>query len=312
MELENQELLSLVVPVYNVEKYLDRCVQSLLNQAYKNIEIILVDDGAKDSSGRMCDEYAAKYPQIRAIHQENGGLGAARNTGVKAAVGGYIAFVDSDDWVKPDMYSRLMAEALAHPDADMVKSGYCEANDQEEYSQTLFPGAAYQEITGKENLCRYYAKESPWTVAWNTVYRQDLAKKVEYPSRIYHEDDYASFFYLYFSRKCIIINEPFYCYYSNPNSIVRDQRNLAREKRDKIEVLRRLHEYASKQEILKRSGMVRKLQHMWAKAYYHCIRDDMEYDCISRKVLKKVYHCLDLRRSLLLRYMIRRRKIKIL
>lgn len=308
--MKNRELLSIVVPVYNVEKYLDRCVQSLLQQDYKNIEIILVDDGARDSSGAMCDTYAEKYPQVRAIHQENGGLGAARNTGVAAAEGGYIAFVDSDDWVKPDMYSKLMAEALAHPEVEMVKCAYCEPNDSGYSRDTVFPGAVRQQISEKENLCRYYAKESPWTVAWNTVYQAELAKKVEYPSRIFHEDDYASFFYLYFSRNCIIINEPLYCYYCNPSSIVRDRKNMIREKRDKIEVLRRLQKYAESQEKLRECGMDKKLRHMWAKAWYHLIRDDKDITSLPREVVKKVCRHLDLRRNLLLRYQIRRRHIK--
>lgn len=309
--MKNRELLSIIVPVYNVEKYLDRCIQSLLQQKYKNIEIILVDDGATDSSGKMCDDYATKYSWIRVIHQENGGLGAARNTGVVAAKGGYIAFVDSDDWVKLDMYSVLMAEALAHPEVEMVKCAYCEPNETEKNEDvTRFSGPARQQVCGKDNLCRYYARKSPWTVAWNAVYRQDLAKRVKYPSRIYHEDDYASFFYLYFSRNCIIVNEPFYCYCYNPTSIVRDKKNIIKEKRDKIEVLRRLREYAAEQENLKECGMDKKLRHMWAKAYYHLIREERELTTMPKEVLDEIYRYLDLRRSLLLRYLVCRRGIK--
>ena len=100
--------LTVVVPVYNVEKYLRKCVDSILSQTLTVDEIILVDDGSKDKSGEIADEYAAKYENIKVIHQKNGGLSAARNTGIDAATKKYIAFVDSDDYIDPTMYETLM------------------------------------------------------------------------------------------------------------------------------------------------------------------------------------------------------------
>ena len=102
-----QGLISVIVPVYNVEQYLDRCVCSILNQTYQNLEIILVDDGATDSSGRMCDEYAKRDERIKVVHKQNGGLSDARNAGLAAATGEYIGYVDSDDWIEPDMYEKM-------------------------------------------------------------------------------------------------------------------------------------------------------------------------------------------------------------
>ena len=103
-------LISVIVPVYKVEKYLHRCVDSILVQTYTNLEIILVDDGSPDRCGAICDEYAAKDSRIRVIHQENGGLSAARNAGLDVCSGEYIAFVDSDDWLDPEMYAVMMAQ----------------------------------------------------------------------------------------------------------------------------------------------------------------------------------------------------------
>jgi len=103
-------LISVVVPVYNMEKYIEQCVDSLLNQTYTNLEIILVDDGSKDSSGSMCDDYALKDSRIKVIHQKNAGLSAARNSGMDIATGDYIGFVDSDDWIEPDTYEILVKE----------------------------------------------------------------------------------------------------------------------------------------------------------------------------------------------------------
>lgn len=102
--------LTVVIPVYNVEKYLSKCIESILNQTLPVDEIILVDDGSKDRSGEIADEYAAKYNNIKVIHQENGGLSAARNTGIDAATKEYIAFVDSDDYIDSIMYERLMSQ----------------------------------------------------------------------------------------------------------------------------------------------------------------------------------------------------------
>lgn len=117
--------VSVVVPVYGTEKYLQNCVQSLQNQTLQDIEIILVDDGSPDNCPAMCNEYARKDSRIKVVHQENAGLGPARNSGIRAATGAYIGFVDSDDWVKPEMYARLY-EAAARTDADIAASGHCD------------------------------------------------------------------------------------------------------------------------------------------------------------------------------------------
>lgn len=117
------ELVSVIVPVYNNEKYLEECVNSILNQTYTNLEIILVNDGSKDNSGKLCDEFAKKDTRIRVIHKENGGAISARRTGCLEAKAKYVTFVDSDDWIEPDMYQYLMEELLTHK-ADIVTSGF--------------------------------------------------------------------------------------------------------------------------------------------------------------------------------------------
>lgn len=116
-------LLSVIIPVYNVEKYLDECVTSVVNQTYQNLEIILVDDGSPDRCGEMCDNWAAKDGRIKVIHKQNQGLGFARNSGIDAATGDYMAFLDSDDYVEQSMYEKLMMKAI-ETDSDIVVSGY--------------------------------------------------------------------------------------------------------------------------------------------------------------------------------------------
>ena len=116
------ELISIVVPVYKVEPYLDKCVSSIVNQTYKNLEIILVDDGSPDNCPVMCDAWAEKDNRIRVIHKPNGGLSDARNAGMSAATGELIAFVDSDDWIAPDMYEKLY-HRLTEDGSDIAACG---------------------------------------------------------------------------------------------------------------------------------------------------------------------------------------------
>lgn len=117
------DLISVIVPVYNAEKYLARCVDSILNQSYKSLEIILVDDGSIDNSSQLCDEYMAKDERVKVIHKENGGVSSARNAGIDIANGQYIAFADSDDWIENGMYDSLI-QKIKEENVDIVKCCY--------------------------------------------------------------------------------------------------------------------------------------------------------------------------------------------
>ena len=120
MPLEEYKV-SVIVPVYNAEKYLKRCMDSLLSQTHQNLEILLVDDGSKDGSGKMCDEYDRDYLVVKAFHKENGGSSSARNAGIKMATGDYVAFCDSDDYVEADMMENLLSAAASHPEGDIFQ-----------------------------------------------------------------------------------------------------------------------------------------------------------------------------------------------
>ena len=122
-EVTEENKISVIVSIYNIEKYIQRAVESICAQTYSNLEIILVDDGSTDSSGRICDEYAKKDNRIRVIHKKNGGLSSARNEGIKAATGEYIAFVDGDDWVDKSMYEDML-KAMYTYDADIAICNY--------------------------------------------------------------------------------------------------------------------------------------------------------------------------------------------
>ena len=124
------KLLSIIVPVYNVKSYLKKCVESIINQTYTNLQIILVDDGSTDGSQDICDEFAQRDSRIVVIHKENGGLSTARNVGMDRAKGAYIAFVDSDDWLEPNMYEALISQLEKH-EADIVACSFYECKGDE-------------------------------------------------------------------------------------------------------------------------------------------------------------------------------------
>lgn len=132
----SQPKVSIIVPIYNVEKYLDRCVQSLIHQTLKNIEIILVDDGSPDNCPAMCDEYAKQDNRIKVVHKKNAGLGMARNSGIEVATGEFVAFVDSDDYVDTSMFELLYKEALK-TQADAVFCAY-QIHDKNRNGEILF------------------------------------------------------------------------------------------------------------------------------------------------------------------------------
>ena len=177
--------VSVVVPIYRVEKYLSQCVDSLLNQTLEQIEIILVDDGSPDGCGAIADAYARKDPRVRVIHQNNAGLGPARNTGMQAATGTYVGFVDSDDWVRPEMYQRLYDTAVQH-DADIVVSGHREICDGKVFQSSVHPLAGCY-LDQAEEIGRVRKKlygHAPWDkevaafpmAVWIAIYRNDMIR----------------------------------------------------------------------------------------------------------------------------------------
>lgn len=168
-----EELVSIIVPVYNVEAYLDRCLSSIISQTYHNIEVILVDDGSTDQSGELCDQYQKQDSRIRVIHKENGGLSDARNAGIQISGGSYIAFIDSDDYVREEYIGRMMEEA-ERTDCDVVICGYSKKHASGESFDYIALPDTYEGRQIQKNF--YDGKPSPemFDVAWNKLYRKTL------------------------------------------------------------------------------------------------------------------------------------------
>ena len=183
-------LVSIVVPIYNVEKYLEECLESIAAQTYSNIQVLLVDDGSKDGSTKLAADFAAKDNRFSYIHQENRGLSGARNTGIESATGEYIAFVDSDDWLEPDYISAMLTVAL-EKDADITISGLIKENGSKK--QIAYDASFGYSRTAAMNVLDYIFNEKylMMILAWNKLYKRKLFDNVRYPLGKIHEDEYT-------------------------------------------------------------------------------------------------------------------------
>lgn len=161
-----QELISVIIPVYNVEPYLSDCLQSIAAQTYRNLEIILVDDGSTDASGRICEEWRSRDERIRVIHQPNAGVSAARNAGLRASTGAFIGFVDGDDWIEPELYETL-AEALKN--ADMSACAFTKYPQGGQFGKRAVPRCGLEEA-----LICIYEPRGYYTAIWNKLFRRSL------------------------------------------------------------------------------------------------------------------------------------------
>ncbi len=224
--------ISVIVPVYRVEGYLHRCLDSIILQTYKNLEIILVDDGSDDNSPAMCDELALKDPRIKVIHQENKGLAGARNTGLIAATGDFVAFVDSDDYINHGMYENMMEQITKH-DADLA---ICDIKYVFDGNFPVEPpddkeGLEIEMIDGHQAqflMCRTLRDRILYTVAWNKLYKKELFKGITYPEGRIHEDEARTHEILYNAEKIVYINRKYYYYFQRQDSIVSSLANLKR------------------------------------------------------------------------------------
>ena len=177
-------LISIIVPIYGVESYLCTCIDSILEQTFSDFELILVDDGSPDNCGVICDDYAAKDSRVRVIHQENQGLSCARNTGIDAARGRFLCFVDSDDLVAPD-YCRVLYDLLAESTADFSVCGVCRFRDGEDPVPVDAEDSG--QVSSREFLKMQLQKQSEFGV-WNKLYRRELFEKIRFQPGKLNED----------------------------------------------------------------------------------------------------------------------------
>ena len=210
-------MISVIIPVYNVSKYLSRCINSVRTQAHVK-EILLIDDGSTDDSGILCDAYAAMEPLVKVLHKENGGLSSARNAGLDLAQGEYVAFVDSDDFLEPGAYEKLLSCAQRH-EADLVCAGRSDLiGGIGDKTLGLCPEKE-EIITGPEFVARMFTWQGVDSAAWDKLYKRSLFHGLRYPEGKICEDVPVTYRAALKANKVALLPEPVYVYYHRPGSI---------------------------------------------------------------------------------------------
>lgn len=220
-------LISVIVPIYKVEKYLNRCIESIVNQTYSNLEIILVDDGSPDHCPQMCDEWVEKDKRIKVIHKQNGGLSDARNAGMKIATGEYIAFVDSDDLVV-HTYIETLLNAIHTTQSELSACDVESFFDDSELKLSECVAGEVASYTSEQALSQLIKGQGFRAVAWNKLYHSSLLKGESFEFGKFHEDEFFTYRILDKCKRLAYINVPLYKYRQREGSImsVKSDRHL--------------------------------------------------------------------------------------
>lgn len=259
------DLISVIIPIYKVEKYLSRCVESVLNQTYRCIEVILVDDGSPDRCGEICDAIARKDSRVRVYHKENGGLSDARNYGTERSGGKYITYVDSDDYIAPD-YLEYLYDLIQKHNADI--SCCCMEKTEGDHARygvnTALPSE--QVLTGFEAsrglLSNLYMV---LLTAWGALYSAEIVKKYPFPVGRKHEDEATTCKFYFESGKVVVGNRCLYAYYHNPQSITHTKSDTLNE--DAIWALVHRAEFYEERNATDLAGMA------WDRYYSYLAKD---------------------------------------
>ncbi len=229
--------ISVIIPVYNIENYIEDCVQSIINQSYKDLEIILVDDGSSDNSPLICDELAKKDNRIKVIHKKNGGLSSARNAGIEIAKGEYFGFVDGDDIVNYQMYEFMINIAI-NEYADIVQCEYLKFLNISEIVDDIYDNKVtiFNNLQAIKNLYRPEINVSS-IVTWSKIYKRDLFKDIRFPLGKLHEDEFTTYKLFYKANKIAYTNRKLCYYRQTPNSIMNSNFN-----KNRLDVLEALEE----------------------------------------------------------------------
>lgn len=296
-----EEKISVIVPVYKVEKYLEKCIDSILNQTYLNIEVILVDDGSPDNCGNICDMYARKDSRVSVIHKENGGLSDARNVGMQEITGDYLLFVDSDDYIESDMLA-VMYKRMKEDDTDLVICNFsyvdeegnliAEKNQNSPISnEVLTCGEAFSRL-GCDKYWYY-------VTAWNKLYRRWIFNDITFPKGKIHEDEYIAHYVLAKCNKISCVEQSLYMYVQREQSIMNSEytiknldvidafcsRVLFAKKRNKVVVektlekagnlLLKAYRYFGRE--TKYKGILKEKRKLYNKAYIGAVMNGLKF-----------------------------------
>ncbi|MCR2822025.1 glycosyltransferase family 2 protein [Lederbergia panacisoli] len=229
-------IISIIVPVYNVQSYLPRCINSILDQTFSDFELLLINDGSTDNSGNICDEYSKKDSRIIVIHKENGGVSSARNVGIDAAKGEYLAFIDSDDFIHQKMY-EILYQIASNYSSDVVVCDFLKV--QNENVSLHNAGYNIKHFTNIQALNELYTNNyknaQKWVFLWNKLYKRNLFNDVKFPDGKIYEDELVAHKILYSCQILTYIDMPFYYYLQRSGSYIGSK--FSRKKFDRIYAL---------------------------------------------------------------------------
>ena len=280
--------ISIIVPIYKVESYLKRCIDSILNQTFTDFECILVDDGSPDNCPQICDEYAKKDKRIRVIHKKNGGLSDARNVGIDIAQGEYLGFVDSDDWIHPQMY-EILYNGIVENNVKLSVCAYNETDTEEKFEGIDKP--VFELRNGMDFLM---TDNVTAVVAWNKLYHRSLFKEIRYPVGRIHEDEFTTYKILYEAENIAFCNFKMYCYFINNDGITKSEYSLKR--------LDSLLAWEARNVFLKKKQL--NAHRIWAvkqllEGYWinYTLSKQHGYKIISRDIITRMRKCIILERK---------------
>lgn len=216
MTSKKRPTVSVIVPVYKVERYIENCLNSLIAQTFQNWEAILVDDGSPDRSGAICEEYAARDCRFKVFHKKNGGQSSARNLAMNYVQGGYVFYLDSDDYLHPETLRLLVDLAIAN-DAGIVQCNFIRG------SETSFPSVEMSEVLNIYDNHSVFTQFVAKIIPCGKLYKRDVIGDIRFPEGIINEDDFTTWKYYYNAAKIVVSNLPFYYYTVNPNSTMANQ-----------------------------------------------------------------------------------------
>lgn len=301
-KVSKEPLISVIVPVYKVEEYLDRCVDSIINQTYKNLEIILVDDGSPDNCPKMCDGYAKKDKRIKVIHKKNGGLSDARNIGIDNSKGDYLTFIDSDDYVELN-YIEFLYNLMVKYDADISMG-----KQYVRYSNKVIntgSGYLYDNLTKAEIFEKLMYGEDFDVSAWSKLYKRKLFSDIKYPVNRLFEDSATTYKLIDKANKSVMKSEPIYNYIIRDGSITNSVFN--EKKLDLIKSTEEMTIYISKKFPELKSACDRRLMYSYLSTLTQLVKSNQKNKKIQNYLFK--YIKKNRRRVLKYKYIPRRDRI---
>lgn len=235
--------ISVVIPVYNVEKYLSECLDSVINQTYKNLQIILVDDGSTDSSGKICDEYAEKDDRITVVHQSNAGAGAAKNTGLELIDGDYFSIIDSDDYIELDMYEK-MVNSLENYNADIVQCLFKDLFVNDSFDRKYKFKGNYPKVLTSKKFLSELLYDWKYAIFANKVFKTSLLKNIRFPVGRKIDDEFFTYKLVCNAKKVVNIDNILYNYRMRKTSVM-NENNSDRLIYDRIDCFIERYNYVS-------------------------------------------------------------------